>query len=95
MDGILDQAGVREGSRVLEIGSGWGALAVRAAQRGAHVTTITISQEQAALARERFAAAGPDVESRIDLQLCDYREVQGSYDAIVSVEMIEAVGEEY
>ena len=95
MDGILDQAGVREGSRVLEIGSGWGSLAVRAAQRGAHVTTITISQEQAALARERFAAAGPDVESRIDLQLLDYREIQGEYDAILSVEMIEAVGEEY
>ncbi len=95
MDGILDQAGVGPGTRMLEIGSGWGALAIRAAQRGAHVTTITISQEQAALARERFAAAGPDVESRIDLQLVDYREVQGSYDAIVSVEMIEAVGEEY
>jgi len=95
MDGILDQAGVGEGTRMLEIGSGWGSLAVRAAQRGAHVTTITISQEQAALARERFAAAGPDVESRIDLQLLDYREIQGTYDAIVSVEMIEAVGEEY
>ncbi|MGH3458315.1 class I SAM-dependent methyltransferase [Aeromicrobium sp.] len=95
MDGILDQAGVGEGTRMLEIGSGWGALAVRAAQRGAHVTTITISQEQAALARERFAAAGPEVESRIDLHLVDYREIKGTYDAIVSVEMIEAVGEEY
>ena len=95
MDGILDQAGVKAGTRMLEIGSGWGALAVRAAQRGAHVTTITISQEQAALALERFAAAGPDVESRIDLQLLDYREITGMYDAIVSVEMIEAVGEEY
>jgi cyclopropane-fatty-acyl-phospholipid synthase len=95
MDGILDQAGVGEGTRMLEIGSGWGSLAVRAAQRGAHVTTITISQEQAALARERFAAAGADVESRIDLQLLDYREIQDTYDAIVSVEMIEAVGEEY
>ena len=95
MDGILDQAGVGAGTRMLEIGSGWGALAVRAAQRGAHVTTITISQEQAALARERFAAAGLDVESRIDLQLVDYREITGTYDAIVSVEMIEAVGEEY
>ncbi len=95
MDGILDQAGVHHGTRMLEIGSGWGALAVRAAQRGAHVTTITISQEQAALARTRFAEAGPDVESRIDLQLMDYREVEGTYDAIVSIEMIEAVGEEY
>ncbi len=91
IDGILDQAGVTEGTRVLEIGSGWGALAIRAAQRGAQVTTITISTEQAALAKERFAEAGVDV----DLQLVDYRDVTGQYDAIVSVEMIEAVGEEY
>jgi cyclopropane-fatty-acyl-phospholipid synthase len=95
MDGILDQAGVGSGTRMLEIGSGWGSLAIRAAERGAHVTTITISQEQAALARERFAAAGPEIEARIDLQLVDYREIEGTYDAIVSVEMIEAVGEEY
>ncbi|MGA8986985.1 class I SAM-dependent methyltransferase [Aeromicrobium sp.] len=91
IDAILDDANVSEGTRVLEIGSGWGALAIRAAQRGAKVTTITISTEQAALAEERFAEAGVDV----DLQLVDYREVTGQYDAIVSVEMIEAVGEEY
>ncbi len=91
IDGILDQAGVTTGTRLLEIGSGWGALAIRAAQRGAKVTTITISTEQAALAEERFAEAGVDV----DLQLVDYRDVTGEYDAIVSVEMIEAVGEEY
>jgi len=93
IDGILDQARVGEGTRVLEIGSGWGALAIRAAERGAQVTTITISSEQAALAQERFAEAGLD--DRIDLQLVDYRDVTGEYDAIVSVEMIEAVGEEY
>jgi len=93
IDGILDQARVGEGTRVLEIGSGWGALAIRAAQRGAHVTTITISAEQASLARERIDAAG--LTDRIDLQLVDYRDVTGEYDAIVSVEMIEAVGEEY
>jgi cyclopropane-fatty-acyl-phospholipid synthase len=91
IDAILDDAHVGPGTRLLEIGSGWGALAVRAAQRGAKVTTITISTEQAALARTRFAEAGVDV----DLQLVDYREVTGQYDAIVSVEMIEAVGEEY
>lgn len=91
IDGILDQAHVGAGTRMLEIGSGWGALAIRAAQRGAKVTTITISKEQAVLAEERFAEAGVDV----DLQLVDYREVTGEYDAIVSVEMIEAVGEEY
>jgi len=91
IDGILDQAGVAEGTRLLEIGSGWGALAIRAAQRGAKVTTITISNEQATLAERRFAEAGVTV----DLQLVDYRDVTGEYDAIVSVEMIEAVGEEY
>ncbi len=93
IDGILDQARVGEGTRVLEIGSGWGALALRAAQRGAQVTTITLSSEQTALARERFAAAG--YADRIDLQILDYRDVTGEFDAIVSVEMIEAVGEEY
>jgi cyclopropane-fatty-acyl-phospholipid synthase len=91
IDGILDQAGVTTGTRLLEIGTGWGALAIRAAQRGAQVTTITISTEQAALAAQRFSEANLD----IDLQLIDYREVTGQYDAIVSVEMIEAVGEEY
>lgn len=91
IDAILDAAHVTAGTRVLEIGSGWGALAIRAAQRGAKVTTITLSSEQAALARQRFGEAGVDV----DLRLVDYREVTGEYDAIVSVEMIEAVGEEY
>jgi cyclopropane-fatty-acyl-phospholipid synthase len=91
IDAILDDAHVTAGTRVLEIGSGWGALAIRAAQRGAKVTTITLSSEQAALAQQRFVEAGVDV----DLQLVDYREVTGTYDAIVSVEMIEAVGEKY
>lgn len=91
IDAILDDARVTAGTRLLEIGSGWGALAIRAAQRGAKVTTITLSAEQATLAQQRFAEAGVEV----DLQLVDYREVTGTYDAIVSVEMIEAVGEEY
>ena len=93
IDGMLDLAGVREGTRVLEIGTGWGALALRAAQRGAQVLTITISEEQAELARERIAAAG--MTDRVEVRLQDYREVQGQFDAIVSVEMIEAVGEKY
>jgi len=93
VDAVLDAACVREGSRVLEIGSGWGALALRAAERGAHVTTITLSREQHELARQRVAAAG--VDDRVEVLLRDYREVEGSYDAVVSVEMIEAVGEEY
>lgn len=90
---LLDATHVRPGSRVLEIGSGWGELAIRAARRGAHVTTITLSVEQAALARQRFAAAG--VADRIDLRIQDYRDVTGEYDAVLSVEMVEAVGERY
>jgi cyclopropane-fatty-acyl-phospholipid synthase len=90
IDRLLDLAGVGDGTRLLEIGSGWGALAIRAARRGAHVHTITLSSEQQVLARQRIAAHG--LTDRIDVQLCDYRDVVGSYDAIVSVEMIEAVG---
>jgi cyclopropane-fatty-acyl-phospholipid synthase len=92
-DGILDLADVRAGTRLLEIGSGWGSLALRAAQRGAHVTTITLSREQMRLARERVEAAG--LSGLVDVRVQDYREVDGEYDAIVSVEMIEAVGEAY
>ncbi|MFI7678153.1 class I SAM-dependent methyltransferase [Actinophytocola sp. NPDC049390] len=93
IDGILDYAGVRAGSRVLEIGTGWGALAIRAAQRGATVTSLTISVEQRRLAEERAAAAG--VADRVTVSLTDYRDAGGTYDAVVSVEMIEAVGEEF
>ncbi len=93
IDRLLDQAGVTHGSRVLEIGTGWGELAIRAARRGACVTTITLSNEQAALAVERAKAAG--VAGLVDVRLCDYRDVAGEYDAIVSVEMIEAVGERW
>jgi cyclopropane-fatty-acyl-phospholipid synthase len=89
----LDRAGVGEGSRVLEIGTGWGELALHAARRGARVRTVTLSEEQAALARQRIADEG--LSDLVDVELCDYREVSGSYDAIVSIEMIEAVGAEY
>ncbi|MEU7479556.1 cyclopropane-fatty-acyl-phospholipid synthase family protein [Lentzea sp. NPDC042327] len=93
IDGVLDYAGVRAGSRVLEIGTGWGALAIRAARRGATVTSLTISAEQRKLALERVAAAG--LRDRVAVHLRDYREEHGRYDAVVSVEMIEAVGAEY
>jgi cyclopropane-fatty-acyl-phospholipid synthase len=93
VDAVLDRAGVRGGTRLLEIGTGWGELALRAARRGAHVTTITLSVEQADLARARVAEAG--LADRVDIRLEDYRSVEGSYDAVVSVEMIEAVGEEF
>jgi cyclopropane-fatty-acyl-phospholipid synthase len=90
IDRLLDVTKVGEGTRLLEIGTGWGELAIRAAERGAQVTSITISVEQAALARERIAAAG--MSERVDVLLQDYRETQGQFDAVVSVEMIEAVG---
>ncbi len=93
IDGIPDLAGVRDGTRLLEIGTGWGELALRAAQRGAQVTTLTISAEQQTLARKRLAEAG--VADRVEVVLSDYREAHGSYDAMASVEMIEAVGEEH
>ncbi|MBW0019758.1 MAG: class I SAM-dependent methyltransferase [Mycobacterium sp.] len=94
IDRLLDMAGVRSGSRVLEIGTGWGELCIRAAARGAHVRSVTLSVEQQHLARLRVAAAGLSDSAQIDL--CDYRDVQegdrGGYDAIISVEMIEAIG---
>ncbi len=90
---LLDQSAVTHGSRVLEIGSGWGELAIRAARRGASVRTITLSTEQQSLARERVAAAG--VSHLVDVELCDYRAVTGEYDAVLSVEMVEAVGWQY
>ncbi|MFE0022726.1 class I SAM-dependent methyltransferase [Amycolatopsis sp. NPDC059021] len=93
IDSVLDYAGVREGSAVLEIGTGWGELAIRAAARGAHVTSLTISEEQRALATARIAEAG--FADRVDVKLTDYRESTGEYDAVVSVEMIEAVGASY
>lgn len=93
IDGVLDYAGVTAGSRVLEIGTGWGALAIRAARRGATVTSLTISVEQQRLARERVATAG--VADRVTVSLSDYRAATGTYDAVVSVEMVEAVGEEF
>src|SRR5258708_16876768 len=90
IDRLLDMARVGPGSRVLEIGTGWGELSLRAAARGAHVHSITLSAEQQRLARDRVAAAG--LSDRVDIDLCDYRDVYGRYDAVLSVEMIEAVG---
>ncbi len=93
IDRLLDQAGVGAGTRLLEIGTGWGELAIRAARRGASVHTITLSVEQQRMAQDRIAAAG--LSDRVDVEICDYRSVTGSYDAVVSVEMIEAVGWRY
>ncbi|MGW4054533.1 class I SAM-dependent methyltransferase [Streptomyces sp. NPDC004779] len=93
IDRLLDLAGVGPGTRLLEIGTGWGELAIRAAERGADVLTVTLSGEQRDLALRRIAEAG--VAGRVAVELRDYREVEGRYDAVVSVEMIEAVGAEF
>ena len=93
IDGVLDAADVKAGSQVLEIGTGWGALSIRAAQRGATVTSLTLSVEQQRLAQQRIRHAG--VDERVTILLQDYREAVGQYDAVVSVEMIEAVGADY
>lgn len=91
----LRMAQVQPGDRVLEIGCGWGALAeMGAATFGASVTGVTLSTEQLAWANDRLAAAG--VGERADLRLQDYRDIgDGPYDAICSIEMVEAVGREY
>ena len=91
---IAERAGLEPGRHVLEIGTGWGGFALYAAgELGCHVTTLTISQAQHDLARERIAAAGLD--DRVSVQLRDYRDIEGTYDAVVSIEMLEAVGAEY
>jgi cyclopropane-fatty-acyl-phospholipid synthase len=91
LDLICRKLELGPGDRLLEIGTGWGALAVHAAvEYGCHVTTTTISREQHEAAAARIRAAG--VEDRVTLLLRDYRELEGTYDKLVSVEMIEAVG---
>ena len=80
--------------KVIEIGSGWGGFAIYAAQNfGCRVTTTTISKQQFMLAKQRIAESG--VADRIDLVFKDYRELNGEYDRLVSIEMIEAVGHHY
>ena len=91
----LDQARVGDGDRVLEIGCGWGALAEMATvERGAHVTGVTLSSEQLSSALERLRRLGKT--SQVDLRLQDYRDIDDApFDAICSIEMVEAVGREY
>lgn len=94
LDRVVELLDLHEDSSVLELGCGWGATALALAQRRhARVTGLTLSHEQLAHARQRVAAAG--LERRVDLRLQDYRDVQGQYDRIVSIEMLEAVGERY
>jgi cyclopropane-fatty-acyl-phospholipid synthase len=88
---ICDKLDLGPGSHVLEIGCGWGGFALHAAtEYGARVTGLTLSEEQAALARERVAAAG--LEDRVEILLQDYRTLEGSFTHVASIEMLEAIG---
>lgn len=90
---ILDQLDARPGETVLEIGCGWGGFAQLAAERGLKVKGITLSTEQLDYARQRMAAAG--LSDSVELSLTDYRDLTGQFDHIVSIEMLEAVGERW
>jgi cyclopropane-fatty-acyl-phospholipid synthase len=95
---VLRQLDVQPGSRVLEIGCGWGAFAESAARRGLRLDGVTLSREQLQWGRERLRAAGLDRQAR--LHLLDYRDMAGitpagGFDAVASIEMFEAVGERY
>jgi cyclopropane-fatty-acyl-phospholipid synthase len=94
LERICRKLALKPGDEVLEIGTGWGGFALHAAGRhGCRVTSLTLSQEQLALARERVAAAG--LADRVEVRLCDYRDQQGQFDKLVSIEMVEAVGAEH
>ncbi|VEB96441.1 Cyclopropane-fatty-acyl-phospholipid synthase [Cedecea lapagei] len=91
---LCDQLALKSSDHLLEIGTGWGAMAEYAARHyGCRVTTTTLSQEQYHWAKTRIARAG--LQDRVEVLLCDYRDLTGEYDKLVSVEMIEAVGQRY
>ena len=93
-DAVCSKLDLKPGQRLLEIGTGWGGLAIHAAQHyGCHVTTTTISRAQYEFSKERIARAG--LNDQVTLLLEDYRDLKGKYDALASIEMIEAVGHEY
>ena len=93
-DAACRKLALKPSDHLLEIGTGWGGLAIHAAKHyGCRVTTTTISKEQYELAKQRVAAAG--LADRIELRLDDYRDLQGQYDKLVSIEMIEAVGHQF
>jgi cyclopropane-fatty-acyl-phospholipid synthase len=90
---ILRELGAQPGDHILEIGCGWGGFAEHAARAGCRITGITVSEAQLDYARARIATAG--LQDRVDLRLCDYRDLEGQFDHIASIEMFEAVGERY
>jgi cyclopropane-fatty-acyl-phospholipid synthase len=91
LDHVCNKLALGPADRVIEIGTGWGGFAVHAASKyGCHVTTTTISREQYEFAARRIEAAG--VQDRVKPLLEDYRDLRGTYDKLVSIEMIEAIG---
>jgi cyclopropane-fatty-acyl-phospholipid synthase len=90
---LLDRLAIQPGQRLLEIGCGWGTLAIEAAKRGASVVGLTLSREQKAWAEEKIAAAG--LFDKIEIRLADYRDTAETFDAVASVEMVEAVGQRW
>jgi cyclopropane-fatty-acyl-phospholipid synthase len=94
LERICQKLDLKPTDRVVEIGTGWGGFALYAAQHyGCHITTTTISKEQHTLASERIAAAG--MSAHVTLLLEDYRDLTGTYDKLVSIEMVEAIGAQY
>lgn len=94
LDRICQKLDLSAGDSIIEIGTGWGGFAIHAARHyGCHITTTTISRQQYEFARQAVVDAG--VEDRVTLLLKDYRDLEGRFDKLVSIEMIEAVGHEY
>lgn len=94
LDRICRKLNLKPEHSLIEIGSGWGSFAIHAAKHyGCHVTTTTISKQQHSLASQRIQEQG--LQDLIDIKLCDYRDLNGKYDKLVSIEMIEAVGHEF
>ena len=90
---LLDRLALKPGDRLLEIGCGWGSLAIEAAKRGAEVVALTLSTEQKDWAERKIA--GAQLSDRIEIRLQDYREISEEFDAVASVEMVEAVGQRW
>ncbi|MFI4924918.1 MAG: class I SAM-dependent methyltransferase [Vicinamibacteria bacterium] len=93
LDRALAELGLAGDSHVLEIGAGWGSFASTAARAGHRLTGVSLSEHQTAWARERLHDAG--LGDRVELRLQDYRDVRGRFDGVVSIEMVEAVGERW
>lgn len=94
LEKLSSKLNLKEGSKVLEIGSGWGAMALHLANdKKCEVTTVTLSVEQKKLCEDRFKEH--NIEDKINILLKDYRDLNGKFDAIIAVEMFEAVGKEY